>query len=426
MKRLQVLFLALLLVGTIPVAAQAQNVLVNPGFESGPTGGGAAGWITFGNVYTEASNPPQFVPYEGNQVVSMFGNFSGGFNVTGMFQEFPTSPGAEWNLSCKTRHFSGDAMMGMAGTGNWVVQKIVFKDAGDNELPGAVESTVLDGTFPTDVWHENAVISAVAPVGTVQIEAFILYLQPLFDGGAAHIDNVELTQTPVSVALDIHPGSCPNPVNLKAKGALPVAIMGSADFDVSMIDVSTVQLAGVPAGKGWVDDVGAPAMGGDCACTTDGPDGYPDLSLKFVAQDVVEALQFSSFKEEFVLTLTGYLVDGTPIVGADCVVLVGAPKVPVGGELGAGSGSAIAPLSLDVRKDGNSHRIQYRLAEPGEVTLSVFDVGGRLVERLVQAYEADGEHTLFWNGSSHPRGVYFYQLRQGREAVTRKVTLLPR
>lgn len=164
--------------------ASAQNVLSNPGFESGLTG-----WIAFGNVYPEASNPPAIVPLSGNGVAKMFGTFSGGFGVSGMFQEFAAAPGSAWQLSSNARHFSGDAMIGQAGTGNWVVQKIVFKDAGDVEI-GAVESTILDGTFPADTWHPAAPIAAVAPAGTVQVEAFVLYLQPAFDGGAAQIDDV--------------------------------------------------------------------------------------------------------------------------------------------------------------------------------------------------------------------------------------------
>jgi len=177
------------------VAAPAQNMLANPGFEDGTTGAGAQGWTTFGNVYTEATNAPQFVPYEGNQVVSMFGNFDAPYNVSGMFQEFPASEGTRWQLSAKSRHFSGDAMTGsQAADGNWVVQKIVFKDASDAELGGAVESTILDGTYATDTWHDNEPIVATAPAGTVQVEAFILYIQPASDGGAAHIDNVELIE----------------------------------------------------------------------------------------------------------------------------------------------------------------------------------------------------------------------------------------
>lgn len=193
-----------LLIATVLVAmasvASAQNLFVNPSFEAGPTGGGASGWITFGNVFTEADNGGQFIAHSGNQLVSMFGNFTGGFNVTGMFQEFPASPGTQWQMSSFARHYSGDAMIGsQAAGGNWVVQKIVFKDAADVEI-GAVESMILDGSYPTDVWHASGPILGVAPAGTVQVEAFILYLQPAFDGGAAQIDDVELLNLgPVAV-----------------------------------------------------------------------------------------------------------------------------------------------------------------------------------------------------------------------------------
>ena len=134
----------------VPGSAMAGNVLANPGFEDGPTGWGAASWIAFNNVYTEDWEGAQFVPYEGNQLVSMFGGFWGVFNVGGMFQEIPAAPGQLWKMSAKSRHWSGDAMTGEAFSGNWVVQKIVFKDAADVEI-GAVESIILDGTFATDL-----------------------------------------------------------------------------------------------------------------------------------------------------------------------------------------------------------------------------------------------------------------------------------
>jgi hypothetical protein len=189
--------LVVAIVGVFVVAtgslAVAQNLLANPGFESGLTG-----WVAFGNAYAEAANPPQFVPRTGNGVVSMFGNWSGGFNVSGIFQEFATTPGQMWEMSSSARHWSGDAIPGVgAPNNNWVVQKIAWFDAGNVEI-GGVESTILDGTFTADTWHDAATISGVAPAGTVKLQALILYLQPLFDGGAAHIDDVSLTNpTPV-------------------------------------------------------------------------------------------------------------------------------------------------------------------------------------------------------------------------------------
>jgi len=174
---------AFLLTGS---AAFAQNVLVNPGFESG-----LSGWTAFGNAYGEASNPPQFVPRTGTGVASMFGNWWGVFNVSGIFQEFPTTPGEVWEMSSSARHWSGDPMTADGVDDNWVVQKIAFFDAANTEI-GGVESRILDGTFAMDVWHDAATISGVAPAGTVKLQALILYLQPLYDGGAAHIDDVSL------------------------------------------------------------------------------------------------------------------------------------------------------------------------------------------------------------------------------------------
>jgi hypothetical protein len=60
------------------------------------------------------------------------------------------------------------------------------------------------------------------------------------------------------VALDIKPGSCPNPLNTVSRGVLPVAILGAADFDVTQIDLSTIQLEGVPPLRSSLEDVSGP------------------------------------------------------------------------------------------------------------------------------------------------------------------------
>ena len=195
-RMLSIAIVALSIIGMTGAASAAGNVLANPGFESG-----LSGWGVFGNVYAESSNPPQFVPYEGSKLVSRFGNWWGVFNVSGIFQEFPTAPGAEWTMSCKTRHWSGDPMTADGVDDNWVVQKIAWFDAGGTEI-GGVESTVLNGTFATDTWFDNASIVGTAPAGTAKLQALILYLQPLWDGGAAHIDNVDLHQVGGPVATE--------------------------------------------------------------------------------------------------------------------------------------------------------------------------------------------------------------------------------
>lgn len=183
-------------------ASAHANLLVNPGFE-GAAGYGAAGWFTFGNGFTENAAPPAIVPLSGNGVAKMFGGFTGGFSVSGMFQEFPTSPGENWSMSVASRHFSGDAMIGAgAPSSNWAVMKLAFFDATNTEIgAAAVEATILNGTFATDVWHINAPIFGVAPAGAVKVQTFLLYLAPGNDGGAAQFDDAVVTPAPGAAML---------------------------------------------------------------------------------------------------------------------------------------------------------------------------------------------------------------------------------
>ena len=129
----------------------------------------------------------------------------------------------------------------------------------------------------------------------------------------------------VKVPVDIKPTSCPNPLNVKSGGVLPVAILGTADLDVTQIDVSTVTLMGVSPIRSDIEDVAAPYEGGIGDppdredCTTAGPDGNDDLTLKFDKEAIVDALGPVSDGDVLVLKLKGKLLDGTDIVGKDVV-----------------------------------------------------------------------------------------------------------
>ncbi len=62
----------------------------------------------------------------------------------------------------------------------------------------------------------------------------------------------------VECAVDIKPGSCPNPLNVNSKGVLPVAILGTDDLDVTTIDLNTIRLMGVAPVRSDYEDVGTP------------------------------------------------------------------------------------------------------------------------------------------------------------------------
>jgi spore germination protein YaaH len=57
--------------------------------------------------------------------------------------------------------------------------------------------------------------------------------------------------------------------------------------------------------------------------------------------------------------------------------------------------------------------ISFQLSEVSFVTLKVFDVLGREITTLVNEMRKPGLHTVQWDASSAPSGVYLYRLRSG-------------
>ena len=68
--------------------------------------------------------------------------------------------------------------------------------------------------------------------------------------------------------------------------------------------------------------------------------------------------------------------------------------------------------------------IDYQLPESNFVTLKVFDVVGHEVETLVNERQDAGNHSVKFNASNLPSGVYFYKIEAGKYRETRKLLLL--
>jgi len=99
-------------------------------------------------------------------------------------------------------------------------------------------------------------------------------------------------------------------------------VLGTFDFDVTTIDPATVMAVGGAqpvAPLRWAyEDVATPFIGGSGGCHERGGDGIMDLTLKYAAREVTEALDlFDHGGEEIPLLLYGTLLDGTMIQGED-------------------------------------------------------------------------------------------------------------
>jgi hypothetical protein len=136
----------------------------------------------------------------------------------------------------------------------------------------------------------------------------------------------------IQVALDIKPTSCPNPFNVKSRGVLPAAILGSENLDVEDVDPDSLRLLEVPPLRWGLEDVATPPdtlrrIEDRLDCSSDGPDGNLDLTLKFDRQEVLAAIEEHlgrpvEDREVIILTLTGKLRDeagGNTIQGEDVI-----------------------------------------------------------------------------------------------------------
>ena len=69
-------------------------------------------------------------------------------------------------------------------------------------------------------------------------------------------------------------------------------------------------------------------------------------------------------------------------------------------------------------------RIDYSIDVASEVSLEVYDITGKLVERLVEGAVSTGRHSVVWDGGKTSSGVYFAVLKRNGEAKIKRMILL--
>ncbi len=162
-----------------------QNKLLNPSFES--LGGGAPGnkflnWVDFNNTFLQNQDPRT-----GTNAAKSFGNWSGPYNASGLFQETPTTAGQVWNASVWVRNRSDDAIQGL----NFAVMNIEWFDASNTQISFDT-TTVADVNTPQDTWLLKTA-TFTAPAGAVKARYVLLHLQESTAAGSVQFDDASLS-----------------------------------------------------------------------------------------------------------------------------------------------------------------------------------------------------------------------------------------
>lgn len=206
--------------------------------------------------------------------------------------------------------------------------------------------------------------------------------------------------------------------------------------------IDTVAVFGSVAPLSWTAPPAAAAWLKDDGVSPDGKanDGvwtrtivFPDSSATYVNYKY----WFNSTLECFGINDRGFALDDltysatNPIVRHlekwdYCTDYVGVnPQAPVN-RTGTGFGVLMPVVPNPVARRAS---FSFDLYRAGRVSLSVYDVGGRRVAHLVDAWMPAGVHTATWEGLNDAglrlsNGVYMYELAMGAERLSRRMILV--
>ena len=243
----------------------------------------------------------------------------------------------------------------------------------------AVVPTLCDSTEQDGICWSVFMVSAITPDPLV-------YFDSRPDSGYS-VDNLE-PEAPEPVRGEFDPGT----------GAIALSWPRSKAPDFAYFEVHRGD------GPDFLPDVG-----NRVAALTDTT--YVDTTLDWTASTYykVAAVDFGGNRSEY---------------GSLAIVETGVPQND------AATALRVQNVPNPFRPSAGGTEIQYVVRAPGgRVRVSIFDLSGHLVKRLVDQDVADGVHTVSWDGTDElgrpvASGVYFYRVVAPGAAEQRKMVLL--
>ncbi len=162
-----------------------------------------------------------------------------------------------------------------------------------------------------DVWDPMApvivgVLRTPSHLGGIELANGLVYLSSRIAGLRVMDFGPEYRRT-LPIEIEIRPGSDVDTINPASRGVIPVAVLGSADFDVSEVNVSKLAF-----GPDF-----APQSGAGRSLRRDvNSDGFVDLMARFrIGESGIEAGDTDA-------CISGEMIDGVPFLGCAAIQTV--------------------------------------------------------------------------------------------------------
>ncbi|MFA5498876.1 MAG: T9SS type A sorting domain-containing protein [Candidatus Cloacimonadia bacterium] len=127
-------------------------------------------------------------------------------------------------------------------------------------------------------------------------------------------------------------------------------------------------------------------------------------------------------------TYVGWDFDNVWVHDVDHSVNDGYPYLCREINLSADKSDIVKPLSMSLKNYPNPFNpettISFNLPMASEVELSIYNIKGQLVERVINTQMQVGQHKVVWNGNGVSSGLYFYKLTTPEGSLINKMMLL--
>lgn len=176
-------------------------VFQNGSFEQ--NGGSLASWGMFGNSGSNIQAHHEATAIDGNETLKLYGQFTGAQNYSGIEQGISVSPGDSLAAEASAFIRSEDDIVG----GNAVLMKFDYysdfggKFGSSDYLGSSSDILMANADSATDVWTPHS-LTDTAPAGAVEARLVFVFSQPLYDGGAIHIDDVSFVNLDLEFNAD--------------------------------------------------------------------------------------------------------------------------------------------------------------------------------------------------------------------------------
>lgn len=448
--------------GTVSTAA-GQNLLTNPGFETGDY----SGYFTFGAGVQMSTPETDNIALTGSFAAKVFGEFTGcpfpTFDVGGFGQSFAVVPGKVYDFRGAGFVSSADSIPGETiCANNRMIAKIVYRNASNTEI--ASNEVIIGGPLtPLDTWIEFDV-SLPAPATAATVEALILFLQPACDEGSVFVDDLvfeakdpvsetNLLANPSFAEAGFSGWSIFGNVFAETRTTLMRTTNGGAalfgTFVEGQVSGLTQSIVVPPNANfefaGWTLNtcIENPIEGtntnlGLARIEYRDLDGILVGEAEEIVADATSQLgrwtRFSvvaqsppeaRFADVFFLFVQPVSTEGGKLFvddfrfGEFVATDVDTPIQPRGATLAQNTPNPFNPIT----------EIAFALDQGDRIALHVYDATGRLVTTLVSGDLPAGRHSVIWNGTNDTgelvaSGVYRYVLNTSDGRTSRSMVLL--